>query len=111
VHHNGDKVVTIVTTTLSVVPVSVVAIAGSLNSLDVVRNQVISDTKHIDAEGRQAFHYGMLVNVWREIHVYLIDGERRLGTDGVASDHEVAIDIPDIVLVTVCGLLNDRISV
>jgi len=53
----------------------------------------------------------MFEDIVRKIHVDLVYSERRLGTNGIPPHDEVAFYIPDVIIVSVLRLLNNRIHI
>lgn len=76
-----------------------------------VKGAYISQENQVDGQNRQLFYDRVVDDLVWQIHVELQESIRRLGTDGVTPDLQVFLDAPDIVLVAVSRLLDDRLRV
>ena len=71
----------------------------------------VPKNNHVDGPSSQVLDDGMRDDLLRQIHIELEEGERRFGADVLPPHLEVAVDIPQALHITVCGLLHDGLAV
>ena len=82
-----------------------------MDSLNIVRTQVVPDQQHVDGQFRQFHDDGMLDDLVGYVHMDFVYGKRRFRADGVPAYFKVALDITYVACSSIFGLLDDGVSV